>query len=441
MKPSERLNRSYTLSQTTVEIPLDNGLVSTPATFTLELSPRPKVIVECAFTWAADDIKTINEIREKRAIKVRLRNGKSLETELAGRLSIGGGIRLTLIPKSELVTVRDEGSRLTRCKFALLNFPSLWGDQDVRRYPDPSNTQSGLIYQRFQLQAGKWLVDIIAVDSLMGVHHSLLQRGGSALTHTGTIVRTDGQQFSLDELKDFLEGLHLFLSFTRGSYCGLTYLSGHDSDRNRVWEQWGTYKVEPWRGELPTWVVPDASHALSSVFEGFRKLLNDPVRADATYKIMQWYLRSNESSETVVGVVLAHAALEHLSFMVNGPKRRKQPEGEWIADALRKHGVDPSLPTECSELTGLNKTRGWIHGPHVLTVIRNDLVHPDNKSGPFTEEALREAQSLGLYYVELMLLRLSNYSGQFVNRLKARNHISSGIETVPWAVSHTQTTN
>ena len=123
---------------------------------------------------------------------------------LGSPTTLGGGkIRLTMIPKSELVTVREESADFTRCKFALINFPSIWGENDVKRYPNPSKPGAGLIYQRFQLRSDPWLVDIIAVDSVMGVHFGLLQRGGSALTHTGTIVRTDGKQFSLDELKGF----------------------------------------------------------------------------------------------------------------------------------------------------------------------------------------------------------------------------------------------
>ncbi len=436
MKPSERLNRSYTLAETTVKVVVDSGLVSVPAKVKLELSPRPKVILDCAFTWA--DVEATNEIRDKKEVEILLNNGRSVDTVLGSPTAVGGGkIRLTMIPKSELVTVRDENSNFTRCKFALINFPSIWGENDVVR-PNPSKPGTGLLYQRFQLQADSWLVDIIGVDSVMSVHFGLLERGGSALTHTGTIVRTDGKQFSLDEVKCFLATLHLFLSFARGSYCGLTFLSGHDSARKRVWEQWGTYKVEPWQRELPSWVDPVGSHHLSSVFDGFLKLLNDPVRGDGISKVVQWYLRGNESNEPEVGVVLAHAALERLSFLVNGSKGRQQHEGDWLADALRQNGINPSLPAECSELTVLDKTHQWSHGPHALTVFRNDLVHPNNRSGPFPDLAMREAQSLGLHYIELMLLRLSGFMGQFVNRLKGRESISSRIGVVPWVPSQTQ---
>ena len=176
----------------------------------------------------------------------------------------------------------------------------------------------------------------------------------------------------------------------------------------------------------------------NTLFDGFLKSLNDPARDDGISKVVQWYLRGNESNEPEVGVVLAHAALERLSFLVNGPKGRQQHEGDWMADALRHNGINPSLPAECSELTSLDKTHQWSHGPHALTVFRNDLVHPDNRSGPFHDLAMREAQSLGLHYIELMLLRMSGFTGQFVNRLKGRDSISSRIEAVPWAPSQTQ---
>ena len=176
---------------------------------------------------------------------------------------------------------------------------------------------------------------------------------------------------------------------------------------------------------------------MSSAFDGFLKLLNDPVRGDGIPKVIHWYLRGNESNEPEVGVVLAHAALERLSFLVNGPKGRQQHEGDWMADVLRQNGINPSLPAECSELTILDKTHQWSHGLHALTVFRNDLVHPDNRSGPFHDSAMREAQSLGLHYIELMLLRLSGFTGQFVNRLEGRESIASRIEAVPRAPSQT----
>ena len=435
MKPSERLNCNYTLARTSVDLALDDRVISAPATVTLQLAATPKVAISCTFTWA--EVDAVNKISEMREVRIYLENGKQINTVLGDPTAIGDGkITLTLIPKDQPVTVKEESSTLARCKFALLNFPSVLGKNDITRQPYPEKPQSSFLYPRFQLQAGKWIVDVFAVDSLLSVHSSLVQRGGSALTHTGTVVRTDGHQFSLDELKPFLTILHQFLSFARGSYCGLTYISGHDFDRNRVWEQWGTYKVEPWQRELHTWLTPSGSHELSGVFEGFWKLFQVPDRGEAISKILQWHLRSNESNETEVGVVLAQAALEHLSFLVAGPKQNRL-EGEWIADALDLCGISPDLPTECVELEALKIALQWNHAPHALVAIRNNLIHPDNRSGPFSQLALREAQELGLYFIELIILQLSGYKGTFSNRLKANLPISSRIEAVPWAANPT----
>lgn len=432
MKPSERINRTCELKRTTVEMPLDGGSVRVPVKVNLELSPRPQVILACEFSSA--DAAAVNDLNSRGEVSVRLDNGITIDMLVGNRWHLGGGkVTNILIPKSEPVTVREDTACLAKCKFALLNFPSMWGDKDIQRFPDPANTARSLIFQRFQLKANPWFINIIAVDSLMGMHYGLTRRGGSAVTHTGTITRVDESDFDLDDLANLLAAFHLFLSFARGSYCGLTLLSGHDSEHNLVWEQWGTYKVEPWRRELMTWADGLSSHTLSPVFEGLWKLLGNPKQTSTISQVIHWYLRSNESSEPEVSVVLSHAALERLSFNTIGKKPLNTKEGDWMAQALNHMGINPSLPTHCQELGRLQQQHNWSHGPHALVVFRNDLVHPDSKYGPFSETALTEARNLGLHYIELMLLRLSGYTGQYVNRLMSRAHHQSRVESVPWA--------
>ena len=289
MKPSEKINRTYDLKRTEIAIPLANGSVRAPATVSLELSPRPQIILSCEFSSA--DAAATNELRDKGEATVQLDNGMTIETIVGNRWHLGGGkMSNILIPKSEPATVRDDKELLVRCEFELLNFPSMWGKKDVYCYPDPTNTTSSLVYPRFQLEMKPWFIDVFATDSLQGIHYNLMRRGGSAITHTGTITRVDGQKFCLYELDRLLAALHLFLSFARGSYCGLTRLSGYDSDGNLVWEQWGTYQVEPWRRELPTWVDGLSSHTLSPVFMGLWRLLSDPRRSDTISKVIHWYI-------------------------------------------------------------------------------------------------------------------------------------------------------
>ena len=147
---------------------------------------------------------------------------------------------------------------------------------------------------------------------------------------------------------------------------------------------------------------------------------------------MDWYLRSNESSEPEVSVVLTQAALERLAFSTVGPKSNRT-EGGWIADALQAKGIDPDIPTGCRELCQIRTRYSWSHGPHALVDIRNDLVHANTRRGTLSSATLLEAQSLGLHYVELMLLKVFGYTGEYANRVKNPGWDSSLFENVPWA--------
>ena len=434
MKPSERINRTYELKRTSVEIQLNNGFVRVPVKVNLELSPRPQVVLECEFS--REQVAAANEIDLKREVNVRLDNGSEIDALVGNRQTIGGGkFGNVLIPKPQPVTVQEAKVSLTRGKFALINFPSMFGEEDITRYPDPSDTTKGLIYPRFKLEADPWLVEVIATDSQMGMHYTMQRRGGSAITHIGTVTSIDGDEFRLGDLEELLSALHLFLSFVRGSYCGITLLSAQDSNRDRVWEQWGTYKVEPWRRELLTWADGLSSHTLSPVFKGLLKLLQKQGKSGTASQVIHWYLRSNETLEPEVGIVLNQAALERLSFSTVGPMVGAR-DGEWIAQALNRAGIDTALPACCWELARLQKRHNWSHGPHCLVVLRNSLIHPVDRHGPFSESALVEAHGLGLHYIELMLLRLSGYNGEFVNRLRIKDPLYARVEAVPW--SHVQ---
>ena len=106
MKPSERINRTYELKRTTVEIPLDNRPAQVPITVNLELSPRPQLILGCEFSSA--DAAATNEMNCKGEVSVCLDNGRKIDTVAGNRWQLGGGtIHNILIPKSEPITVRN----------------------------------------------------------------------------------------------------------------------------------------------------------------------------------------------------------------------------------------------------------------------------------------------------------------------------------------------
>ena len=439
VKPGERIDRPIVLARSNIELLLENESVTARARVVLRLLPRPRVVVEFDLPRDMHDqataYSTSNQIQEMRYLDVRISSGATIRTLVGGERRLGGdGIWVggMLIPTAQPVTVIDEGEPISRCKFALLNFPSLSGAQDIHR-PKEGSENVSIVVQRMELRADPWLVEITGVDAVGSLDYRMARVGGSAITHAGSITRTDGIDFTLGDLERFLDGLHLFLSFARGSYCGLSFLSGQDSQRETVWKQWGSREVEPWRGPLSSWVAHGASEMLSPVFDGFWKRFRDPTWNDTLSEVMRWYLRSNESGESAVGIVLTQAALERLSNAITG--QASGAPGIRIASALRKAGIDPRIPVQCPELSALAQRNGWSHGPHALVEVRNSLVHPNNRVGPVSPAAYAEARDLGQWYVELMLLREFDYSGRYNNRLPHAAGHGAPIEDVPWAVT------
>ena len=329
MKLAERIDRSIVLTRTDIEILLDDSPVAARAKIVLRLSPRPRVVIE--FDWPKNEYSqaiaynTSNEIQTMQHVDVQVSSGPKIRTLVGGERWLGGESWCggTLIPVTQPVTAIEEPAHINRCNFVLINFPNLWGAQDIHRPKVGSDTVS-VVVQRVQLDAVPWSIEVTGVDRLMSLHFRLMTGGGSAITHAGSITRADGNGFLLEELEVLLDGLHLFLSFARGSYCGLAFLSGQDSQRRTVWKQWGSRAVEPWHGPLSTWVCGLESEMLSPVFDGLWKRFTDPAWSDTVSQVIRWYLKSNDSDEPDVGLILSMAALERLCSAKIGPKLDKK---------------------------------------------------------------------------------------------------------------------
>ena len=433
MPSTNRINRPIVIQRTAIHFLLAERSVQAPAKAILELSPRPRVVLE--FELKSDEYETSNEISSKQVMQICLNQGPIIDVLVGDNWSLGGGgISNILIPTEQPVTVFTDSTKFNECNFSLINFPSIWGKQDIRFTKEINGKPRNFVTQHLKLRAHPWLTEITAVDSLMSLHYKLAREGGSAITHSGSVKQSNGQNFCLKELELFLKALHLFLSFARGSYCGLALISAQDSNRKRVWQQWGTYKAEPWQRDLATWVCGLQSEMLCTIFEGFWKRANEQTIQDTVSKAIHWYLRSNESNEPEVSIILTHAALERLTFATVG-KRLARKEGEWITSALKTMGIDPQVPEHCKELLSLRAKYQWHQGPHALVDIRNDLIHPKNRRGVISPDAYAEARDLGQWYIELMLLQLFDHTGQYLNRLRRGQGYQSEVEDVPWAAT------
>ena len=115
------------------------------------------------------------------------------------------------------------------------------------------------------------------------------------------------------------------------------------------------------------------------------------------------------------------------------PKRGDAEANIKLLFSSLKLDVPVDITEDTPELKRLAEELGWNtnNALGAIILVRNALVHPQKKyHGKFNSNVYYETWNLGLWYLELSLLKLCNYYEQYCNRvtLKYRGQ----IEDVPW---------
>ena len=356
------------------------------------------------------------------------------------RLSSGGDIQsqefnLKWCPRSEPINgVGDESTQMQLLMFHLFNFVDLIG---TRRSTEQSGSTMYAI-EHVDLVCDEWNIELKSLLSTQEDIKTLKEEGGYCLTHIGGIKKADSSLFSGKDAQECLSALRFFLSFAKGGWCNPVCAVGFDTSGNRVWESWSSPK-EPWHSPL-SWFDPHNSSQLVTSFPGFMNRCKKDDWREAIHEVIYWYLNANFSSRGIdAGIILTQAAIERLSYeyavkdkrllTVNGFKDL------WASDKFRllfsSLRIPLEIPKETPALEKLAYKFNWLDAPHALTEIRNSLVHPEHKKRGQLNSAHYEAWNLGLWYLEMGLLAICDYSETYGNRLKQR--WVGQVEDIPWA--------
>ena len=101
--------------------------------------------------------------------------------------------------------------------------------------------------QTVDLRHDGWRINLVAVRESRDRFKHLKATGGYAFTHVGRLTRIDGSAFSVEQAKEVLESLRVFLSFARGAACGLPIQWGCATDGDIVWRWFGSPVVDRWK--------------------------------------------------------------------------------------------------------------------------------------------------------------------------------------------------
>lgn len=348
------------------------------------------------------------------------------------QIEVSGRVRKTITIGS--------GQALASIQFHLTNFEDIFGSTVAVI----ENDKEIFYGQRSIFEAGGWKITIDQLKTTTSDVKKLKSTGGYAITHVGKLEQINGKVFTVDEGSTALKALSDFLSFVQGFRVAPLLLIGYNSDTNPVWKEWAASNASSWQN-VNSWSWGLTAKSLANVFPGFFQWWKS--WGDAARRVIYWYVESNTQAAAIEGsCVLEQATLELIAWVYleidfksdsQLPKQKLKHPSQKLNYLLSKQGIPQEIPPDLTTLIELANSQGWDNnGASIFVKVRNNITHSEPTNREVLSEipvaARVEAWQLGLWYLELILLRLFDYQGEYFNRLRRGVRSFGDLDTVPW---------
>lgn len=411
-----------------------NALFTLNAEIRLDFLPKPEINIHITDMDKLDysqraELSTLFYTQELYSLELK-NHKKDIEAWVTtSHLSNPKEYSLIFSPPSEpIIGLGDEDTQMQYVVFHIFNFKKVC-------------VNKGKYCEDVHLEADNWVVELKPSVKSENSFERLKKEGGYCLTHIGHLRKRDNTLISGKEATDMLNALRYFFSFAKGNWCNPVCAIGFNSS-DRVWESWSS-PIESCFSEKGSWFDEHHSEQLENLFPGFMNhwVLED--WNDTLRKIIYWYIISN-TSNIDAGVILTQSALERLyseHFKANSMDISAAKKLEDLfcdlnipidltdnVPKLKKLAEDVNNQIDTRKL---DKNTKWTNAPIALTKMRNYLVHPKNIYEPLKfGSAIYDSWNLGLWYLELSLLRECGYLEDYRNRL-IPGWVGE-VEKVPW---------
>ncbi len=334
--------------------------------------------------------------------------------------------------------------------FLLPNFLNLCGK--FIKYPDGSNKPA-----RLTLCAEGWRIILDGVQNRNEVEDFLKDKSGFAVTHVGRLEKIDQSEFSAQDCFKILNALSWYISFAAGNWTGPCLPAGFNADGQKQWQAWTYSRMAPFQNN-DSWLDPtynaqfEGLFSFEAPFPGFLKLKLDEDWEEVIRLAIHWYVEANTQAGSIQGsIVLTQTAFELLAsvVLVENLKLLSANQYENLANAANRTRelfrlwakIPLEIPSQLKELTELAESEKWDvpDTAMAMTKIRNNITHSEKKNRDKARKyqvANADVWKLGLWNLELCLLRLFEYQGMYSNRLLP-HRFAGDVELVPWVAKPT----
>lgn len=298
---------------------------------------------------------------------------------------------------------------------------------------------------RSELEADGWKITLDAIqDQNSKLQKGLIATGGYGITHTGLIERIDKSTFRSNDLKVLLEDLFWFFSFCRGFKTVPLLVKMFDKGQTNRWLHMSCPTIDPWQTRM-LW-FDNIKCSLAAIFPGFIRRVRLPMWTTPIRNAIHWYLEAQAQAGAVEGaIVFGQTALEMLGWTLLVDERRllsvkgydDLPAADKMRILLSTCGIPLEIPAKLTNLSQAARAENWQDGAQCVAEIRNAVVHANTKKrkklGQLSFHAKIDTWQLCIWYLELVLLRLFDYSGEYANRMGSGQWKGENAQRVPWA--------
>ena len=223
--------------------------------------------------------------------------------------------------------------------------------------------------------------------------------------------------------------MRAFFSFLRGTDVGFSTVSGRNSHTNQdLIARWGMEYVEPSvQRHFLLSHVDNTGTIIADMFSGFYTHIVGQ-RREVIVHAMSTYVSAN-SMNSPMSIPTIQSALEGLTGMFK-PRTTWRGFARALRETLNEQGIPTTIPPGFLRLKAFQDQHNLQDGVQSFVKIRNIVIHGDQQ--PVDRFVFLEAHEHGQWFVEMLLLRMFEYSGRYRSRLTRDQNTSPYME-VPWA--------
>ncbi len=270
------------------------------------------------------------------------------------------------------------------------------------------------------------------------LHGELVSKNACIITHTGRIYKNDFEAFKTKNIDGLIHRIATAMSFACGRYINIPYAYGYRKNKN-TYRAWYRMLSSDYRFVFK-WTTTIANcHNFEKYLSIMCKKLENDYYNDAITSIIDWYIEALNGLNMGNNIISIQTALEMLSYVVLVEEEEFFSQSEYdshiashnIRSLLKKCKIDYSIPD--GDCFSDEIKESFDDGVDLITYCRNSVVHPSKKKRnvDLEFEEIWSVILLGVNYIELCILYIINYRGEYTNRFK--DFYFGDIEIVPWA--------